>query len=248
MAALNFNPMEHEPLGDGFTVYPAGWYPVAVKSSEVKSTNDQKNGYLLLNCEILDGAHKGGTIPVRLNLYNESQGARDFANRTLTSICYAVGFYQQLQDSAQIHGAPFQIQLEENEMDYRPGDDRTKPKKKSNDFKAIRDIHGNAPGKPGGAAAGSSGAPSSAPASAPSSGPPAGWTPPAGQPAGDPNAGQPAAGWQPPAAQGQPPANAGGWQPPAQQQGQPPANAGWTPPAAGGSGPPPAAPWGAPAA
>lgn len=247
MAALNFNPLQYDPIGE-FTVFPAGWYPMAARKSEVKAANsNQSNGYLQYDCEILDGPHKGQTYQWRFNLYNQNEQARDIANRMLATLCFACGV-APLNDSSQLHGIPFQVLLEEREMDYRPNDDRSKPKRKANEVTAIRDIHGNAPGKPGNGAAGSSGAPSSAPGSAPMQ-PPAGM-PPAGQPAGQPAA-DPSAGWQPNA--GQPAgAPAAGWgQPPAQQPPQQPqapaagAPGGWQPPAAGQT-PPPAAPWGPP--
>lgn len=238
MAALNFDPMAFQPLGDGFTVYPAGWYPVAIKSHEIKGTSDNTSGFLLLNCDILDGPHKGGNLPVRLNLYNQSEAARDFANRMLTSICFACHVYA-LPDGSLLHGIPFQVQLDEQEMDYRPQDDRSKPKKRSNNVVAIRDINGNMPGRPGD---GQGGAPASDPAAAaaaahaaaqqaqpvPTPAPaPAAWTPPATQTA---NPASPAP-WTPPAEQQPAAAQAQPWTPPAtQQQQQPPASAPWGPP------------------
>ena len=248
MAALNFNPLQYDPIGE-FTVYPAGWYPMAAKSSEVKAAANQQNGYLQLNCEILDGPHKGGIYAWRFNLYNQNETARDIAHRMLATLCFACGV-APLNDSAQLHGIPFNVLLEEREMDYRATDDRSKPKRKANEVTAIRDIHGNAPGKPGNGAAGSSAAPSSAPGSAPPMQQPPMQQPPQQPPAEQP----PAQGWTPPAQQPpveqqqQPPANAG-WTPPAQAQQppqQPPAQGGWQPPAQGAT-PPPAAPWGPPA-
>lgn len=161
MAALNFNPLEHDVLGEGYTVYPAGRYPVAVKKDEVKGNAANTSGYLQLDLEILDGQHKGGVIPWRINLYNQNDQAREIAGRELATVCFACNIHH-LPDSSMLRGIPFQVQVAENEMDYRPQDDRSKPKKKTNNVVGVYTINGEAvskPGQGGGNAGGNAGGP-----------------------------------------------------------------------------------------
>lgn len=108
MAALPnpFNPTEVEPMAS-FDVMPAGKYPMVFTESEVKPNSKGTGSYLQLVAEVIDGDFKGRKIWVRLNIENPTQSAVDIAKREMASICQAVGYNQELFDSAVLHNIPF---------------------------------------------------------------------------------------------------------------------------------------------
>mgnify|MGYP000555910496 FL=1 len=75
---------------------PDGWYAVTITGAEWAPT--KKGPQLLkLTMEVDGNAHPqfaGRQLWDRLNLNNESQAAREIAQRTLSSICHAIGKMQ----------------------------------------------------------------------------------------------------------------------------------------------------------
>lgn len=70
---------------------PAGWYKAVITESEEKPTKAQTGSYLQMTIEIVEGEHQGRKVFERLNLKNPNSTAVEIAQRTLSSICRAVG-------------------------------------------------------------------------------------------------------------------------------------------------------------
>jgi hypothetical protein len=65
-----------------------------------------KGGQMLkLTLQVIDGEHTNRMLFDRLNLVNSNPKAEEIAQRTLSSICHAVGKYQ-IRDSAELHNLP----------------------------------------------------------------------------------------------------------------------------------------------
>lgn len=70
---------------------PAGWYKAVITTSEEKPTKAQTGSYLQMTIEIVEGEQQGRKVFERLNLKNPNSTAVEIAQRTLSSICRAVG-------------------------------------------------------------------------------------------------------------------------------------------------------------
>ncbi len=105
MVALNFDANTVEP-SEAFEALPAGWYQTIISNSEMKPTSRKDGSYLQLEMTIIEGQFAGRKLFDRLNIHNSNQVAQEIAYKTLSAICHAVGV-MQLQDSAQLHGAPY---------------------------------------------------------------------------------------------------------------------------------------------
>ena len=102
--ANNVDPAEsREPI-------PAGWYKAVITESEEKPTKAQTGSYLQMTVEIIDGEHAGRKAFERLNLNNPNATAVEIAQRTLSSICRAVGVMTPRQ-SADLHDKPFMVKI-----------------------------------------------------------------------------------------------------------------------------------------
>ena len=99
----------YEPL-------PAGWYKAVFTASEEKPTKAQTGSYLQLSAEVIEGEHQGRKLIERLNLNNPNSTAVEIAQRTLSSICRAIGVMTPRQ-SADLHDKPFMVKLA-----VKPGD------------------------------------------------------------------------------------------------------------------------------
>ena len=93
----------YEPL-------PAGWYTCIIASSEEKPTKAQTGSYLQLNLQVVDGPHQGRTVFERLNLNNPNAVAVDIAQKTLSSICRAVGVMMP-RESSELHDKPMSVKV-----------------------------------------------------------------------------------------------------------------------------------------
>lgn len=145
MAQLNFNahavdpsqPMSFLPVSD------ANGHPVIIIASEMKAakSNPEKNGFLELTLQIVDGQYKGETGAYRLNLFNENAQAVDIASRQLSAICHVTG-QMMVSESAQLHNIPFRAIVALQKKNNPTDPDYT-------EIKGVLDIHGNKPGKAG---------------------------------------------------------------------------------------------------
>lgn len=94
-----------------FKPMPTAWYPIQIVDSEMKPVKDNdKNAYLNLTIEILDGEFKGRKVWDRLNLYNDNPVTKEIAHKQLSAICRATGV-NVLEDSAQLHGIPMMARI-----------------------------------------------------------------------------------------------------------------------------------------
>ena len=93
-----------EPMGT-FDVLPPGKYVAHIIASEMRPTKDGTGQYLYLEIDILEGDARGRRLFDRLNLINGNPEAVQIAQRTLSSICRAVGKLQ-VSNSEQLHLIP----------------------------------------------------------------------------------------------------------------------------------------------
>ena len=89
-----------------YEVLPPGKYLAQIVASEMRVTKDGQGQYLYLEIDVLDGQYAGRKLFDRLNLVNANPDVVEIAQRTLSSICRAVGKLQ-VTDSNQLHLIPF---------------------------------------------------------------------------------------------------------------------------------------------
>jgi len=89
---------------------PAGWYKVVIAKSEEKPTKAMTGSYLNLEMEIIEGEHAGRRVFDLLNLNNPNETAVETAQRTLSSICRAVGVYTP-RTSEDLHDKPMMAKV-----------------------------------------------------------------------------------------------------------------------------------------
>ena len=89
---------------------PAGWYKAVITESLEKPTKAQTGSYLQMSVEIIEGDHAGRKAFERLNLNNPNQQAVEIAQRTLSSICRAVGIMTP-RSSQDLHDKPFMVKI-----------------------------------------------------------------------------------------------------------------------------------------
>jgi nitrous oxide reductase accessory protein NosL len=84
------------------SLIPKGEYQAVIVSSEKKPTKAGNGHTLEIEIQIVDGDHKGQTLRTWLNLWNQSEQAKQIAQGTLSSICRAVNVLTP-QSSEQLH-------------------------------------------------------------------------------------------------------------------------------------------------
>ena len=89
---------------------PAGWYKCAITASEEKPTKAMTGSYLQLEIQVIEGEYQGRKVFDRLNLNNPNQTAVEIAQRTLSSICRAVGVMMP-RESSELHDKPLMVQV-----------------------------------------------------------------------------------------------------------------------------------------
>ena len=89
----------------GYDVLPPGKYMAQIVASEMRATKDGTGQYLYLEVDVLEGQYAGRKLFDRLNLVNANADAVQIAQRTLSSICRAVGKLQ-VNNSEQLHLIP----------------------------------------------------------------------------------------------------------------------------------------------
>jgi hypothetical protein len=93
----------YEPL-------PADWYKCVITDTEEKPTKAQTGSYLELKIEVIDGQHQGRLVFERLNLKNPNSVAVEIAQRSLSSICRAIGVNNP-KDSMELRDKPLMVKL-----------------------------------------------------------------------------------------------------------------------------------------
>jgi hypothetical protein len=106
MASLGttFDASSVEPMGS-YDVLPPAKYLVQVNYSEMRPTRDGRGQYLFLQLEVLEGPCTGRKLLDRLNLVNPNPDAVQIAQRTLSSLCRAVG-KMRVANSEELHFIP----------------------------------------------------------------------------------------------------------------------------------------------
>lgn len=198
MVAFSFDARQFDPSTGGGSILESGTYAVQITNSEIKPTRNRDGHFLELTLAVIAGESAGRQIKDRLNIDNPNQTAKEIAYRQLAAISYVVGRVTW-QDSQELHGIPFQIQVEK----VARNDD---PTKYSNNVLAYLDSNGRPASPNGGPAAPAALA---APAHATPQQVAAPATPATAAPGGNPP-------WQPAASPAvAPPAAAAPWQQPA---------------------------------
>ena len=119
-----------------FEVLSPGKYLAQIVASEMRVTKDGAGQYLNLELDILDGQYAGRKLFDRLNLVNANPDTVQIAQRTLSSICRAVG-KMQVSNSEQLHLIPLIVDVrvrppkgqygETNSVRYLPRSGPTAP-------------------------------------------------------------------------------------------------------------------------
>lgn len=110
MASLSGFDASQVPEQQQFSALPEGQYVVIATATEEKITKAGTGKYLQITFEVLDGPQKGRKLWARLNLWNQSQTAKDIAQRELGAICRAVGVLRP-NDSAELHNKPLLVNV-----------------------------------------------------------------------------------------------------------------------------------------
>ena len=109
MELTGFNANEVDPAQSREPI-PAGWYKAVITESEEKPTKAQTGSYLQMTVEVIEGDHAGRKAFERLNLNNPNATAVEIAQRTLSSICRAVGVMTP-RTSSDLHDKPFMVKI-----------------------------------------------------------------------------------------------------------------------------------------
>ena len=104
-----FNALEIEPTAS-YEPLPADWYKCVITDTEEKPTKAQTGSYLQLTIEVIDGQHAGRKVFDRLNLKNPNTTAVEIAQRSLSSICRAIGVNSP-KDSVDLQDKPLMVKL-----------------------------------------------------------------------------------------------------------------------------------------
>jgi hypothetical protein len=123
MVALNFNAANVKPK-DEIEVLPPGDYTVMIVASEMRETKDGTGQYLWLEMDVTEGEAQGRKLWDRLNLINKNAKAAEIAERTLSSICHAVGKLN-VADSEELHGCTLvaKVKVRPGQGDYGPSNE-----------------------------------------------------------------------------------------------------------------------------
>lgn len=91
-----------------FELLPPGSYKAQIVDSELRVTRNGTGKFLWIMLDILEGPYRGRKLFDQLNLVNPNPITVEMAQRTLSSICHAVG-QLQVTDSEQLHLKPMTI-------------------------------------------------------------------------------------------------------------------------------------------
>ena len=106
-----FNTEDHE-ASSGFEPIDAGVYLAEIVKTQVKDTKDKTGKYISVQFKVIDNEkYAGRFIFTNLNIVNKNPQAVEIANRELKSICLAVGFDGELEDTEDLHNIPLGIKV-----------------------------------------------------------------------------------------------------------------------------------------
>lgn len=113
MAQLNFDASKVEPNGD-FSDLPAADYICVISKSEMKNTKTGDGEFLSLAFDVIDGQYAGRKLFTNLNLVNKNTQTVEIAQKSLSSICRAVGVLTP-KDSEELHDRPIKVTVKYKE-------------------------------------------------------------------------------------------------------------------------------------
>ena len=137
-----FDASQVEPSAPRGEVIPAGEYVVQIVKSDMAPTKNGAGQKLDLELEVLEGPHAKRHLWDLLNLVNPSQQAQEIAQRTLSSICHAVGVLN-VSDSEQLHWRPMIAVVK-----VRPADANYPAKNEIGGYKPAPGARATAPSTP----------------------------------------------------------------------------------------------------
>lgn len=105
-----FNTEDHE-ASSGFEPIPAGVYLAEITKTQIKDTKDKTGKYISVQFKIVEGEFAKRFIFTNLNIVNKNPIAVEIANKELKSICLAVGFDGELEDTEDLHEIPLGIKV-----------------------------------------------------------------------------------------------------------------------------------------
>ena len=133
-----FNALEVEP-STTFQPLPADWYKCVIAETEERVTSKGDGSYLQLSIEVIEGDYAGRKVFDRLNLKNPNPTAVEIAQRSLSSICRAIGVNSP-KDSVELRDKPMMVK-----MSVRPAQNGYEA---SNDVKGYEAVTGGASAQP----------------------------------------------------------------------------------------------------
>jgi len=100
-----------ETKSASFDIIPAGWYEAEITGSELKTTKAGDGTYIAVKFKIIEESHEGRLVWTNLNMENKSETAVRIGHSDLKSICEAVGFEGELEDTEDLHNIPLMVKL-----------------------------------------------------------------------------------------------------------------------------------------
>lgn len=139
MAAFAFNTQGITPKFGGGGGLPVGKHPVVIYNTKLEATNSGTGGKMVLQLEVIDGPAKGAKGDENLTLQHSNPTVVRISSEQLTAICHVVGLPNGFQNTEELHGKPFVV-------DVAP----QKDKPEYTEVVAVFDMNGNEPGQQGG--------------------------------------------------------------------------------------------------
>lgn len=132
--------------GGGVNQFPVGKHPVIIIGSQIKGNKDQTGGYIEFELQATAGPAQGSTMPMRLNVYNASEKARQIAEGQLSALCHAVGQFM-ITDTQQLHQLPFVVDVTAQSLTPEQQEKQARGEQVTpfTQVRKILDIQGNEP-------------------------------------------------------------------------------------------------------
>ena len=139
MAAFAFNTQGITPKFGGGGGLPVGKHPVVIYNTKLEATNSGTGGKMVLQLEVIDGPAKGAKGDENLTLQHSNPTVVRISSEQLTAICHVVGLPNGFQDTQELHGKPFVVEVAPQ-----------KDKPEYTEVIGVFDMNGNEPGQQGG--------------------------------------------------------------------------------------------------
>lgn len=139
MAAFAFNTQGITPKFGGGGGLPVGKHPVVIYNTKLEATNSGTGGKMVLQLEVIDGPAKGAKGDENLTLQHSNPTVVRISSEQLTAICHVVGLPNGFQNTEELHGKPFVVEVAPQ-----------KDKPEYTEVIAVFDMNGNEPGQQGG--------------------------------------------------------------------------------------------------